>query len=235
MIWGAVQIRMSSFLRIFLLCLFFGVLYSAESQILHLPSLFPFAERQEAGKNERARTNKPGDAKSIFNAAERLKRAVNGNSVVKNQCQFQGHTVQVEESTEIAEANGCNLVVKTVKTSSPGEGQRQLRFTMHANLADLSTPASVEPQNFSQCKPEQGTLLKVMSRAQPGKSIPTSRSSISQPSAGQTSSEDQEAPARKDLSFFFSDAAIARRAARALDRAVAICGGKDWPDEDDLP
>lgn len=233
MIW-AVQIRMSSFFRILSLCLFGVVPYSLGSHVLDLPSLFRIAERQEGG-NERARTDKPADAKDILNATERLKRAVNGNSVVKNQCQFQGHTVQVKESTEVAETNGCNLVVKTVKTSSPGEGQRELRFTMHVNLADLSTPASTEPQNFSQCKPDHGMLLKVMSRAQPGRSIPTSRSSIAQPLAGQTIPENQQAPPRKDLSFFFSDAFIARRAARALDRAVAICGGKDWPDEDDSP
>lgn len=226
---------MSSFLRIFSLCLFFGAPYSAELQLLHLRGVPPFAERQEGRENERAPTNKPGDAKSIFNATERLKRAVNGNSVVKNQCQLQGHTVQVEESTEIAEADGCNLVVKTVKTTSPGEGQLQLRFTMHVTLGDLSTPASVAPQNFSQCKPDQGTILKVMSRAQPGKSIPTWRSSTAQPSADQKGSVKQQAPVRRDLSFFFSDAAIAGRAARALDRAVATCGGKDWPDEDDFP
>jgi hypothetical protein len=225
---------MSSFLRIFSLCLFFGVPYCAESQNLQLRSLLSFAERQEGRENERAPTNKRGDAKNVFNATERLKLVVNGNSVVRNECQFQGHSVQVEESTEITQADGCNLIVKTVKKSGPEEG-KQLRFTMHANLADLSTPASIEPQNFSQCKPEHGTLVRVMSRTQPGKSIPTSRSSTSQPSAGQTSSEDQTAPARKDLSFFFSDVAIARRAARALDRVVAICGGKEWPDEDDLP
>jgi hypothetical protein len=37
------------------------------------------------------------------------------------------------------------------------------------------------------------------------------------------------------LSFFFSDEAKAKKAARSLDRAVRSCGGKEWPDEDDLP
>jgi hypothetical protein len=221
---------MSLFFCIFSLCLFWGIPKSLGS--LPLPTLCHLTELQEPTGNEGARTNARVDTQIIFNATERLKRAVNGNSVVKNRCEFQGHTIQVEESTEITKTDGCNLIVKTVKTTSPGEGKPQLRFIMHANLADLSTPASVEPQKFSQCKSDQGTLLKVMSRAQPGKSIPTSRSSTSQPSTG---SEDQEAPARKDLSLFFSDAAIARRAARALDRAVAICGGKEWPDDDDLP
>jgi hypothetical protein len=217
---------MNLFLRIFSLCVLFGISQSPGWQPLSLLSVLLLTEHQARTEKEEARTTKPGDVQSILKATERLKRAVNGNSVVQNQCQIQGHTVQVEESTEISEADGCHLIVSTVKTSDPGEGRQPLRFTMHANLADLSTPASVEPQSFSGCKPGNGMLLKVMIRVQPGKSIPTSRSSTSQPSI---------ALARKDLSFFFSDAVIARRAARALDRAVAVCGGTEWPDEDDLP
>ena len=214
---------MSSFLSILSICAVCGIPLSAALHAWPSPGVFPIIERQE---KEEARTSKPGDVQSILKATEQLKRVVNRNSMVKNQCQIQGHTVQVEENTGISEADGCNVIVKTVKTSGSGKDRQQMQFTMRANLADLSTPASVESQSFSGCKPENGVLVKVMSRVQPGKSIPTSRSSTSQA---------ETAPARKDLSFFFSDAVIARRAARALDHAVAACGGTEWPDEDDLP
>lgn len=69
--------------------------------------------------------------------------------------------------------------MKTVKTSSPSEGRRELRFIIYANLADLSTPASVEPLSFSQCRPVQGELVRVMSRTQPGKIIRTAQNSTS--------------------------------------------------------
>ena len=63
---------MSSFCRIFSLCLFWVVPYSLGSQVLDLPSLFRIAERQEGG-NERARTDKPADAKNIFNVDGTIK------------------------------------------------------------------------------------------------------------------------------------------------------------------
>ena len=217
---------MNSLFCILSLCAVFGISQSLRLLILSSANVSAASERQERTEKDVARRSKAPNVQSILKATERLKRVVNGNSVVKNQCLIQGHTVQVEERTEISEADGCHLIVSTVKTSGAGEGRQLLRFTMHADLADLSTPASAEPQSFSGCNPEKGVLLKVMSRVQPGKSIPTSRTSMSQPSA---------APARKDLSFYFSDAVIARRAAQALNRAVSVCGGTEWPDEDDLP
>jgi hypothetical protein len=231
---GSVQIRMSSLLPIYSLCFLLAVPVIAESQNLTSSSVLSFSAYQEGRESKRTQAEK-GDAQSIFKATERLKRTVNGNFVVKNHCQVQGRSVEVEESTEIAEVDGCNLIVKTVKTSNPSDGRRERRFTFYANLGDLSTPASVEPLSFSQCKPVQGALVKVMSRAQPGKTVRTTRNSTSPPEGGQASTDQQETPARKDLSFFFSDTAIARRTARALDHAVTICGGKEWPDEDDLP
>ena len=217
---------MNSLLLLLLRFAVFGIPQSPGFLTLSSANVPSASERQERTESDVARGSKRGTVQNIREATEQLKRVVNGNSIVKNQCQIQGRTVQVEENTEIGEANGCSVIVKTVKTSGSGKGRRQVQFTMRANLADLSTPASVESQSFSGCKPENGVLLKVMSRLQPGKSVPTSRSSGSQP---------ETALARKDVSFFFSDAIIARRAARALDHAVAACGGTEWPDEDDLP
>lgn len=225
---------MGSPLHILSLCLFVVVPIVAESQnpvFSAGPRLNEFQVRKES---ERPKTEK-GNAQSIYKATERLKRSVNGKSVVKNECDAQGHSVEVEEETEIAEVDGCSLIVKTVKTTNPAADSKELQFTLYANLTDLSTPAAVEPVSFSHCKPREGSLVRVMSRAQTGKVIPTAQNSTLQPRDGQPHTEQKETPGRKDLSFFFSDLAIATKAARALDRAVAVCGGKEWPDEDDLP
>lgn len=231
---GSVEIRMNSSHHVFSLCLFLATPIVAVSQNPIFSTVPWFSEFQERKESERPGTEK-GNAQSISKAIEHLKRAVNGNSVVRNQCDAQGHTVEVEEKTEIAEVDGCDLIVKTVKTTNPGPDGQELHFILHANLTDLSAPASVEPLSFSHCKPMEGSLVRVMSRTQPGKIIRTTQSSSSQPRDGQPHTEQQKTPGRKDLSFFFSDSAVARRAARALDRAVALCGGKEWPDEDDLP
>jgi hypothetical protein len=225
---------MNSSRHIFSLCLCLVVPIVAESQNSFFSIVPWFSEFQGRKESVRPET-KRGNAQSISKATERLKRAVNGNSVVRNQCDAQGHSVEVEEKTEIADVDGCNLIVKTVKATDPGADGRELHFTLHANLADLSAPASVEPLTFSHCKPMEGSLVRVMSRTQPGKIIRTAQDSTSQPRGGQPHTEQKETPGRKDLSFFFSDIAIARKAAGALDRAVALCGGKEWPDEDDLP
>ncbi len=230
----SVEIRMNSSHHIFWLCLFLVIPMVAESQnpvFSPVPSSREIQERKEAERPESKKRN----AQSISKAIEQLKRAVNGNSVVRNQCDTQGHTVEIEEKTEIAQVDGCNMIVKTVKTTNAEADGRELHFTLHANLADLSTPASVEPLSFSHCKPMEGSLVKVMSRTQPGKIIGMAQNSTSQPRDGQAHTEQKEMPGRKDLSFFFSDNAVARKAAGALDRAVALCGGKEWPDEDDLP
>ena len=224
---------MNSSRHIFSLCLFL-IPIVAESQNPVFSTVSRLSDFQERKESERPKTEK-GNAQSISKATERLKRVVNGNSVVKNQCEVQGHSVEVEEKTEIAQMDGCTLIVKTVKTTNPGAERRELHFTLYANLADLSTPASVEPLSFSQCRPVQGELVRVMSRTQPGKIIRTTQNSTSQPRDGQPHTEQKESPDRKDLIFFFSDTAVARRAAGALDLAIALCGGKEWPDEDDLP
>ena len=103
-----------------------------------------------------------------------------------------------------------------------------MEFTLSANLADLTTPASVQTQTFSQCKPIDGAVLKVMSRAAPGKMVQVTRRE-NKVEATQTESR------RGDLSFFFPNLAAAQRAARLMDQVVSSCGGKEWPDEDDLP
>ena len=102
-------------------------------------------------------------------------------------------------------------------------------FTLYANLAELTTPTSVQPL-ISPCKPVDGPILKVMSRTEPGKTLRSMRRLNVQSFPGT-----EEQSIRRDLSFFFSDAAAANKAARALDRAIEACGGKEWPDEDDLP
>jgi hypothetical protein len=155
--------------HIFSLCLFL-IPIVAESQNPVFSTVSRLSDFQERKESERPKTEK-GNAQSISKATEQLKRAVNGNSVAKNQCEVQGHSVEVEEKTEIAQMDGCVLIVKTVKTTDPGADGRELHFTLYANLTDLSTPASVEPLSFSQCRPVQGELVRVMSRTQPGKVI----------------------------------------------------------------
>jgi hypothetical protein len=185
---------MNSSRHIFSLCLFL-IPIVAESQNPVFSTVSRLSDFQERKESERPKTEK-GNAQSISKATERLKRVVNGNSVVKNQCEVQGHSVEVEEKTEIAQMDGCTLIVKTVKTTDPGADGRELHFTLYANLADLSTPASVEPLSFSQCRPVQGELVRVMSRTQPGKVIGTAQNSTSQPRDGQAHTEQKEMPGR---------------------------------------
>lgn len=124
---------------------------------------------QESGESDRERLGKPASKQSIAEATERLRRSVNGKAIVHNCHQSKGHDVRVEESSEITQITGCDLILKTRKTTTLPDGPRELEFTLYAHLADLTTPASVEPQSFSECKPATGAILKVMSRAQPGK------------------------------------------------------------------
>jgi hypothetical protein len=72
-----------------------------------------------------------------------------------------------------------------------------------------------------------------MSRTGPGKSLHAVRRS-----SPPNTVENAEAQIRRhDLSFFFPDEAKTKKAARALEQEQAVrrCGGKEWPDEDDLP
>jgi hypothetical protein len=199
--------------------------------------VLPHQERRDADREGAGET---ASKQNIVGATERLRRSVNGRAAVRNVCQSKGNDVQVEEHTEITQTSGCDLVVKTRKTNSLPDGQHDVVFTLYVHLADLTTPSSVEPQSFSQCKTTQGAVLKVMSRAQPGKVLRATRRSNFIPAPGSkpesSKPEEPETPTtRSDLSFFFSDAASAAKAARALERAVKVCGGREWPDEDDLP
>ena len=197
-----------------------------------LPVL-PHQERRDADREGAGGT---ASKQNIAGATERLSRSVNGRAMVRNVCQSKGSDIQVEERTEITQTSGCDLVFKTRKTTFLPDGQQGVEFKLYVHLADLTTPSSVEPQSFSQCKTTQGAVLKVMSRVQPGKVLRATRRSSFIPSAGSSKPEEPEAPTtRSDLSFFFSDAASAAKAARALERAVKVCGGREWPDEDDLP
>jgi hypothetical protein len=196
-------------------------------------TVLPHQERRDTDREGAGET---ASKQNIAGATERLRRSVNGRAAVRNVCQSKGSDVQVEERTEITQISGCDLVFNTRKTTSLPDGQHEVAFTLYVHLADLTTPSSVEPQSFSQCKTMQGALLKVMSRAQPGKVLRATRRSSFIPSAGSSKPEEPEAATtRSDLSFFFSDAASAAKAARALEQAVKVCGGKEWPDEDDLP
>lgn len=190
---------------------------------------------QERGEPDLEKPGKAASKQSIADAMERLRLSVNGKAIVHNCHQSKGQDVQVEESSEITQINGCDLILKTRKTTTLSEGSRQLEFTLYAHLADLTTPASVEPQSFAECKPAAGAILKVMSRAQPGKMVRAARRSIPHSVSGTSAEEPETQITRSDLSFFFSDAVTAEKAARALEHALRVCGATEWPDEDDLP
>jgi hypothetical protein len=211
-------------------------LFLVVPQIVFSQNTLHLVTGQERGEADREKEGKPADKQTIADATERLRRSVNGKAIVRNHCQSKGNDVQVEESSEITQISGCDLILKTRKTTTLPDGPRRLEFTLYAHLADLTTPASVEPQSFAECKPSAGAILKVMSRAQPGKTVRATRRLISDPGTGASKSEQSETQTtRSDFSFFFSDAVTARRAARALDQALKVCGGKEWPDEDDIP
>jgi hypothetical protein len=202
--------------------------------ISRTPAWAPPDER--SAQTDRDKTATPAKKATLAEITNQLKQSVDGKAVVHNQCESQGHAVQVEEGTEITEVGGCKVTFKTRKTSTSPDGQRVLEFTMHANLAELTMPASVEPQTFAQCQATDGAVLRVVSQAQPGKKIRTTRRATSQLANGtQKVDEPEQEIARKDLSLFFQDPVAAKKAARALDHAVRRCGGTEWPDEDDLP
>lgn len=188
------------------------------------PAGFRSQEREAEGEHE----ERPLTKEQMREFSERLRRLVNGKAAVKNQCQLQGQQVEVDESSQISEISGCKITLVTGKTTDFASGPRQVEFTLSANLADLTTPAAVQTQAFAQCKPIGGVVVKLMSRAAPGKTVRVSRRENSA-NANPTES------LRGDLSFFFPDLAAAQRAARTLDRMVKTCGGNEWPDDDDLP
>ena len=195
------------------------------------------------------RTERPVKSQDISAAMAKLEKTVNGNAIVRNRCQFQGKDVEIEETAEIVERNGCKLVVtarkvtraakKSLTDRPSGDGKEQssgetqeIEFTIYADFSELTTPVLVETQKFAQCEAVGTGVLKVSSRSEPGKTLQVIRRS----EASGTSKEHPEVKqTRRDLSLFFSAPAAAEKARKALERAVESCGGKEWPDEDDLP
>lgn len=111
-----------------------------------------------------------------------------------------------------------HLIVQTRKITTPAATRANSKSTLYADLADLTTPASVEPQTFSQCTGVDGpVLIRAMSRTGPGKSLHAVRRS-----SPPNTVENAEAQIRRhDLSFFFPDEAKTKKAARR-------CSGKEW-------
>lgn len=187
-------------------------------------------------QEENEKPSRLASARVIAVAVNEFQRAVSGNASVRNQCRIQSKESEIEENSEVVETDHCKLVIKTVKTTRAGgipdvssaKAQQSVEFMIYADLSDLTTPVLVEPQRFAQCDAGSVGVLKVSSRADPREPLPVMRSQAGKPGEGQKQT-------RKDLSLFFADPKAAKRAAVALDRAVRACGGKEWPDEDDLP
>jgi len=201
------------------------------------------------GAQAEERAERPLKSQDISAVMAKFEKAVNGNAIVRNRCQFHGRDVEIEETAEIVEKDGCKLVVRARKVTravkksltdhQSGDGKEQsagedqeIEFTLYADLSELTTPALLETQKFRQCEAGGAGVLKVSSRSQPGKTMQVIRRS-------ETNGTSKEQPVvkqtRRDLSLFFSAPAAAEKARKALDRAVESCGGKEWPDEDDLP
>lgn len=194
------------------------------------------AAHQERADEDRDRPGKPADKKTIGEATEQLRRSVNDKANVRNHCLSQGKDAQIDESTEISEISRCRVTFKTRKTTLSQDGHRELEFILYADLAELTTPTLIQTQSSSQCKTVGGALLKVMSRVEPGKVVRVTRkATFHSPNEKSSVDEPETQTTRNDVSFFFPDMAAAKKAARILDRAVKLCGGREWPDEDDLP
>lgn len=188
---------------------------------------------QDKPQSERQHATSRSDRSTIAERTEELRQSVNGKAVVRTRCISRDHELNIEEVTKIIGVGGCNMTVQTRKITTSGnyDERRELEFILYTNLAELTTPASVQPQTFSPCKSVDGPVFKVMSRTEPGKSL----RAVLRSNPANTEKNAESQMRRNDLSFFFPDEAKARKAARALDKAVRRCGGKEWPDEDDLP
>ncbi len=173
----------------------------------------------------------PANAAGIARRTEELRNDVNGKATVRTRCTSDRRTVDVEETTEIAEIRGCKLVFRTRKLSGTGAELREIEFTLRVNLSELTTPSSIAPQTFRQCQAIDGPVVRVMSRTKPGSPIQVIRRSVSKEADAKVETQS----ARSDLSLFFPKKELAARAGRSLDRAIEHCGGQEWPDEDDLP
>ncbi|HEX4782764.1 MAG TPA: hypothetical protein VH350_00390 [Candidatus Sulfotelmatobacter sp.] len=192
---------------------------------------------QEAEERDR----RPASSREILKATGDFARTVNGNAVVRNRCRVQGKESEIEETAEVIKRDGCKLILKARKVTAEADdqavghaaaAQQEIEFTMYADLSELTTPVLVETQKFDQCESTGAPVLKLSSRSEPGKILQVIRKSHAD---GGTKDDAGAKQTRRDLSLFFSSAAAAEKARRALARAVRSCGGKEWPDEDDLP
>ena len=180
-------------------------------------------------------TRRPASAHVISAATVEFQKAVNGKAVVHNRCRANSKEIEIEETSEVVERDDCKIVLKTQKTTHPHESQKDsadsqqpIEFMIYADLSELTTPVLVEKQRFAQCDAGALDVIRVSSRTDPKQQIRVVRRSL-------TAREEGSKQTRKDLSVFFAGDKAARRAADALERAVKACGGKEWPDEDDLP
>lgn len=201
--------------------------------ILH--SFSPSTMAQEAAE----RTRRPASSREILAATEALQRAVNGKAIVRNRCRQQGKESEIEETAEIIQKDSCKLVLRTRKITHAADserpsadGQQELEFMLYADFSELTTPVLLETQKFGQCQSKGPAVLKVSSRLEPGKAMPVTRKSSASAATKDAQGLKQT---RRDLSLFFSAPAAAEKTRKALERAVKACGGKEWPDEDDLP
>jgi len=216
-----------------------------------------FSMTQEAAEQE----NRPGSSKDILASTRKFERAVNGNAIARNRCRVQGKDIEIEETAEVIQTDGCKLVVKARKVTRPADaraidsptdqgkkssmdhrsaddpkqsasGRQEVEFIVYADLSELTTPVVVETQKFGQCEGGGAVVLKVSSRSPPGKAMQVIRKSEAN---GTTKDHEGVRQTRRDLSLFFSVPAAAEKARKALELAVKSCGGNEWPDEDDLP
>jgi hypothetical protein len=186
---------------------------------------------QERGDADRDRDERKTERRTLAELTAALKRNVNGKASVRMNCDSGGHQMEVEETTQVLEASQCKLTLRTRKDSNSADSHRETDFTLYVDLADLTFPSTVQQQSFSGCKPAAGTVVKLMSRTQPGKSVRSTRRATSAKESGAAQMNSR----RNDLSLFFADEVLARKAGRILDHAIKKCGGREWPDEDDLP
>ena len=151
--------------------------------------------------------------------------------------------VRVRKVTRAADGQAADRPGVPEKQSSTGrqagedqkrsaEGQREIEFFVYADLSELTTPVLLEKQKFAQCETGGAGVLKVSSRSAPGTAMQMLRRS---PASGNMKDDAGVKQTRRDLSLFFSVPGAAEKARKSLERAVKSCGGKEWPDEDDLP
>lgn len=200
---------------------------------LHLFSALPMAQEDEE------RTRRPASSGQILVSTRAFERAVNGKAIVRNRCRVHGNDSEIEETAEVIQRDGCKLVLRARKITRAAdggkqfaEGQQEIEFMLYADLSELTTPVLAETQNYGQCETTGPAVLKVSSRSEPGKTMQVTRKLRAD---GATKEDPGVKQTRRDLSLFFSDPAAAEKARKALERVVKSCGGKEWPDEDDLP